>query len=146
MEKDLKLQTPHAPSILFDSVKFHVIAWTTYRHKPNVYTSTLSLNYWFTFQTNDTCDKTSLFASKPPLFFFLPVLLLCFLFVCVCLDQEAAFLSEHTTPVNSGAACGSSTLGKLCLNFEAGHVSACPQGCLEHSAPVTLQRGGQWDR
>lgn len=76
--------------------------------------------------------------------FFLSVLLpLLFLFVWVCLDQEAAFLSEHTNPVDSGAACGSSTLGKLCLNFEAGRVSACPRGCPEHSAPVALQRGGQ---
>lgn len=69
-----------------------------------------------------------------------------FLFVCVCLDQEAAFLSEHTSPLDGRAACGSSTLGKLCLNFEAGCVSACPRGCPEHSAPVALQRGGQWDR
>lgn len=82
-----------------------------------------------------------------PLFFFFPFSVcasaLLFLFVWVCLDQEAAFLSEHTNPVDSGAACGSSTLGKLCLNFEAGCVSACPRGCPEHSAPVAHQRGGQ---
>lgn len=84
-----------------------------------------------------------------PLFFFpLFCLSFCpsFLFVWVCLDQEAAFLSEHTNPVDSRAACGSSSLGKLCLNFEAGRVSACPRGCPEHSAPVALQRGGQRDR
>lgn len=66
----------------------------------------------------------------PPLFFSLRLSFCLFLFVCICLDQEAA--------------CASSTAGKLCLNFEAGYAS--PQGCLEHSAPVALQRGGQWDR
>ena len=81
-----------------------------------------------------------------PLFLFCLSLCPSFSFVWVCLDQEAALLSEHTNPVDSGAACGSSTLGKLCLNFEAGRVSACPRGCPEHSAPVALQRAGQRDR
>lgn len=101
----------------------------------------VSLNNWVTSQTNDTCDNTCLPLNHPaPLFSFCPCV---FLFsLCVCLDQEAAFLIwTHKLQWTAGAACGSSTLGKLCLNFEAGRVSACPRGCPEHSAAVGLSKG-----
>lgn len=82
-------------------------------HIPRLtHTKPHSINYWVTCQTNDTCDNTPLFS------------------LCVCVFGPTPTPPHrylNTQPQWTEAACGSSTASKLCLNFEAGHVSACPR-------------------